>query len=86
MKDVDKHMEYCTGLFLRKQSKCELECGIDTDLHEAHSNNIGLANADFVMVFIIRRNKPHLFGYFSILDLFLLKITSREARYSSAVE
>lgn len=74
------------GLFLLKQSNCELECGIDTDLHEVHNSNIDLGNADFVMVFIIKRNKPHLFYYFSILDFFLSEISSREARYSSVDE
>lgn len=70
LQDVGKCMKYYMGLFLLKKSKCELGCGIDTDLQEVHSSNIDLGNIEFVMVLILRRNKPHLFGYFSILDFY----------------
>lgn len=73
LQDVGKCMKYYMGLFLLKKSKCELGCGIDTDLHEIHSSNIDLGNIEFVMVLILRRNKPHLWLFQYSGLLFLLK-------------
>lgn len=48
LQNVGKYMKYYVIKFLVKKSKCEMNYGIYTDLHELPSNSIDLGYVEFM--------------------------------------